>query len=170
MLSSKEAKEAIKRMPWPVTLIGAAHEGRYNVMTASWVSQVSFNPLMVMVSIAPERYTYELIQKSGEFVVSILAKDQAEVAHFCGSRSGKEVDKAGQLKLDTEPGKVVKVPLLRGCIANLECKVVATQEAGDHVIFIGEVVAGNVDRGDAVPLIMLNWKAGSFVPLEEQAG
>ncbi|HAA89932.1 MAG: Flavin reductase domain protein FMN-binding protein [Thermoanaerobacterales bacterium 50_218] len=164
-MSSKEAKEAIKRMPWPVTLIGAAHEGRYNVMTASWVSQVSFNPLMVMVSIAPERYTYELIQKSGEFVVSILAKEQVQVANFCGSRSGKETDKIEELKLKTQPGKVVKVPLLQDCIANLECKVVATQEAGDHVIFIGEVVAGSVVREDAIPLLMLNWKPGSFVPL-----
>ncbi|HAG07425.1 MAG: Flavin reductase domain protein FMN-binding protein [Clostridia bacterium 62_21] len=93
-----------------------------------------------MVSITPERYTYELIQRSGEFVVSILAEDQAEIANFCGSRSGRDVDKVSALGLKTRPGQAVKVPLLEDCLANVECRVAATHPAGDHVLFVGEVV------------------------------
>lgn len=161
-------KRALRLLPWPVTLIGACHEGKHNVMTASWVSQVSFRPPLVMVSIAPERYTCGLIQKSGEFVVSILAEDQAEIADFCGSRSGRDVDKIAALGLKTRPGQAVKVPVLEGCLANIECRVTATYPAGDHVLFVGEVVGGSVPRPDASPLVMLDWKPGKYSPLGER--
>ncbi len=159
-------KMAIRQLPWPVTLIGSFHEGRHNLMTASWVSQVSFKPLLVMVSIAPERFTYELVSASGEFVVSILASDQAEVAQFCGSRSGRDVDKVKELGLKTLPGEAVKVPLLDNCLANLECRVVAKHPAGDHVLFVGEVVGGGVRRPEAEPLVVRDWKWGRYVKAE----
>lgn len=158
------AKRALSFLPWPVTLIGTYHEGKHNVMTASWISQVSLNPPLVMVSIAPGRYTYELLEKSREFVVSILAADQGEVANFCGSRSGREVDKIEALKLRTRPGQAVKVPLLEGCVANLECRLVATYSAGDHVLCVGEVVGESVERADASPMVIVNWKQGKFMP------
>jgi flavin reductase (DIM6/NTAB) family NADH-FMN oxidoreductase RutF len=160
-----QGKRAVRLLPWPVTLIGAYHEGKHNVMTASWVSQVSFRPPLVMVSIAPERHTYGLIQKSGEFVVSILTADQAEVAQFCGSRSGRDVDKISALGLKTRSGQAVKVPVLEDCLANIECRVVATHPAGDHVLFVGEVVGGSAIRPDAPPLLMLDWKPGKFSPI-----
>lgn len=100
-----QGKRAVRLLPWPVTLIGACHQRKHNVMTASWVSQVSFRPPLVMVSITPERHTYGLVEKSREFVVSILAEDQAEVANFCGSRSGRNVDKVSVLGLRTGPGR-----------------------------------------------------------------
>ncbi|MDH7576544.1 MAG: flavin reductase family protein [Bacillota bacterium] len=159
-------KTALRQLPWPATLIGSCHEGRHNLMTASWVSQVSFKPLLVMVSIAPERFTYELVSASGEFVVSILAADQAEIAQFCGSRSGRDVDKVKALGLKTLPGKAVKVPLLADCLANLECRVAATHPAGDHAIFIGEVVGGEVQRPEAEPLVVRDWKWGRYVKAE----
>ncbi len=163
-----QGKRAIRLLPWPVTLIGACHEGKHNVMTASWVCQVSFRPLLVMLSIAPERYTYGLIEKSGEFVVSILTEDQAEVADFCGSRSGRNVDKISALGLKTRPGQAVKVPVLEDCLANIECRVVAAHPAGDHVLFVGEVVGGSVVRPDVSPLLMLDWKPGKFNPIAEK--
>jgi len=166
-----QAKQAVRLLPWPVTLVGAYHEGRHNVMTASWVSQVSFKPLMVKVSVAPERYTYELISKSGEFVISILTAEQVEVANFCGSRSGRDTDKVAAVGLRTRPGEAVKVPVLEDCLANMECRVVAAHPAGDHVLFVGEVVGGSVMQPGAVPLLMLNWKPGKFTAVEgEQKG
>lgn len=161
-------KRVFRLLPWPVTLIGACHEGKHNVMTASWVSQVSFRPPLVMVSIAPERYTYGLIEKSGEFVVSILAEDQAEIANFCGTHSGRDVDKVSALGIRTRPGKAVKVPILEDCLANIECRVAATYPAGDHVLFVGEVVGGSVTCPDAFPLLMLDWKPGKFNPIAEK--
>ena len=161
-------KRLLRLLPWPVTLIGACHQGKHNVMTASWVSQVSFRPLLIMVSIAPERYTYELIQKSGEFVASILAEDQAEIADFCGTHSGREVDKVSALGIRTRPGQAVKVPILADCLANIECRVTATYPAGDHVLFVGEVVGGSAARPDASPLLMLDWKPGKFTPIAEK--
>ncbi len=162
------SKDAVKLLPWPVVLIGAYHNGKHNAMTASWVSQVSFDPLLMMVSIAPERHTYDLIRESGEFVISVLTQDQAEVARFCGSRSGRDTDKIAALALKTIPGKKVKVPLIEDCLANIECRVTAAHPAGDHVIFIGEVVEGTVTQPGALPLLMLNWEPGAFAGIKDK--
>lgn len=157
-----EGKKALRLLPWPVTLIGTYHEGRHNLMTASWVMQVSFRPPLLMVSIAPERYTYELLTKNGEFVVSILAADQMEIANFCGTRSGRDTDKVKALGLKTKPATQVRVPLLEDCVANLECRLVSLHPAGDHVICVGEVVGGSVERGEASPLLLLDWQPGAL--------
>jgi len=158
-------KEALRHLPWPVTLIGTYQEGRHNLMTASWVSQVSFQPPLIMVSVAPERYTYQALIATREFAVSILAPDQAEIAQFCGERSGREVDKVKALNVKVVPPQEIKVPLLADCIANIECRVVAHHPAGDHVIFIGEVVASRVQRPEERPLLMKDWRWGVYQPL-----
>lgn len=155
-------KQALRLLPWPVTLIGTYAGGRHNLMTASWVSQVSFRPPLVMVSIAPERYTYELLTANGEFVVSILAADQQQLAEFCGSRSGRDVDKVKELGLKTAPAQKVKVPLLADCVANLACRVVSIHPAGDHVLFVGEVIEGNTPRPEAAPLVIKDWEYGHY--------
>ncbi|MGO0121878.1 flavin reductase family protein [Desulfothermobacter acidiphilus] len=155
-----EGKEALRLLPWPVTLIGTCHEGRHNLMTASWVMQVSFRPPLVMVALAPERYTYEILTRNGEFAISILAADQMEIANFCGTHSGREVDKVKALGLKTKAATQIQVPLLEDCVANLECCLVSLHPAGDHVICVGEVVEGSVELKEASPLILLNWQPG----------
>ncbi|MEW6770764.1 MAG: flavin reductase family protein [Bacillota bacterium] len=161
-------KDALKELPWPVTLIGSFHDGRHNLMTASWVSQVSFRPALVMVSVAPERYTHELITASREFVVSILTAEQVGVAQFCGTQSGRSVDKVQALGLQTAPGRTVKVPVLLDCLANIECRVVDTHPAGDHTLFIGEVIGGGVVKPGADPLVMRDWEWGRYLRMKDE--
>ncbi|HIE13173.1 MAG TPA: flavin reductase family protein [Desulfotomaculum sp.] len=155
--------KALGQLPWPVTLIGSFHDGRHNLMTASWVSQVSFSPPLVMVSIAPERYTHELIAATGEFVISILTAEQVEIARFCGSHSGRTTDKVKALGLKTAPGERGGVPVLTDCLANIECRVTTTYPAGDHTLFIGEVLGGSVMRPDADPLVIRDWEWGRYL-------
>lgn len=149
---------AVRSLVWPVCLVGARQNDKHNVMTVAWVTQISVDPLLVLISIAPSRYTHDLIAQSGEFVVSILSSEQKDISSFCGSCSGREVDKIAHLKLKTIPSEVVKVPLLAGCVANLECKVIAQYPAGDHTLFIGEVVAADIGREELQPLIMYRGK------------
>jgi flavin reductase (DIM6/NTAB) family NADH-FMN oxidoreductase RutF len=158
----RDALSAVRSLVWPVCLIGAKQNEKHNVMTAAWVTQVSADPLLVLVSIAPGRYTHDLIARTGEFVVSILGRGQENISSFCGSRSGRDVDKIAHLKLPTVPSEVVQVPRLAGCIANLECKVVAQYPAGDHTLFVGEVVAADVSKEEAAPLLMYRGKTGIF--------
>jgi len=152
---------AVRSLVWPVCLIGARQNDKHNVMTVAWVTQVSADPLLVLISIAPGRYSHDMIAQTGEFVVSILSSEQKNISSFCGSRSGREVDKIAHLELKTIPSRVVKVPLIAGCVANLECKVIARYPAGDHTLFIGEVVASDIEREELQPLIMYRGKAVS---------
>lgn len=154
--------EVIRHLTWPVVLVGAYKDGRHNVMTAAWVSQVSLDPTLIMVSVGPARFTHDMIAGTGEFVVSVLARDQEREGSFCGSKSGREVDKIAALGLKTRPAQKIGVPLVEGCIANLECRLVARYPAGDHTLFIGEVVASHVERPDAVPLLMYRGRWGGF--------
>ncbi|MBE3585000.1 MAG: flavin reductase family protein [Thermoanaerobacter sp.] len=153
---------AVRSLVWPVCLVGAMEDGRHNVMTAAWISQVSHNPLLVMVSIAPGRFTHDMIVRTGEFMISILSAEQQEVSSFCGSRSGRDVDKIAQLQLKTEPAKVIRVPRISGCVANLECRLVSRHTAGDHTLFIGEVVAADTAGAEKQPLVMYRGKTVKF--------
>ncbi|OAT86743.1 flavin reductase family protein [Desulfotomaculum copahuensis] len=157
-----EVKIAVNTLIWPVCLVGAKENDKHNVMTAAWVSQVSANPLLVMVSVAPGRYSHDMIVRTGEFMVSVLSAAQQEVSTFCGSRSGRDVDKIARLNLQTKPAEAISVPRLSGCVANLECKVTGQHTAGDHTLFIGEVVAADVAAADVQPLIMYRGKTVSM--------
>ena len=144
--------KALNVMPTALTLIGSSWQGRDNVMTAGWAVCCSVKPPLVSVYIYHKWLTRELISKSGEFVVSVLAGDQVAVSEICGTVSGREADKYAKAKLQTRRGEKVNVPLIEGCLANLECKVVAEYEVGDHTLFVGEIVAAH-DGGRRDPLV-----------------
>ena len=125
---------------------------RKNGMTAAWVSQVSFKPPLIMAAIAPARYTHGLIKSSGYFAINTLAQDQKELAKHFGFRSGRKVDKFDQIP-HTETGH--GSPILKDAIAYIECKLTNTFEAGDHTLFIGDVIEGEVLKPDKRPLLFV---------------
>lgn len=127
---------------------------KINGMTAAWVSQISLNPLMLMVSIAPARHTHNLIKESGFFVINALTEDQKDLARHFGFRSGRKVDKfEGLSYFDAPKGS----PVLEGALAYFECKSMDTFKAGDHTLFIGEVVTAKLLRDNKKPLIF-HWE------------
>ncbi len=132
--------------PGPVTLLTSQYRGKKNVMAAGWVAPVSSNPPMVMVAVFPGRYTHDMIQKSGQFVLNIPARPLAEKVKQAGDLSGADVDKFLQLGLTPYEGKQVSAPLIAECIGHLECGVVETTRAGDHTLFIAEIVAASAEE------------------------
>jgi flavin reductase (DIM6/NTAB) family NADH-FMN oxidoreductase RutF len=158
MRKESTAAAAIHRLVWPICLIGAKHRGKHNVMTIAWVTQVSVDPLLVVASISPTRYTHDMIVHSGEFMLSILTSEQKDISSFCGFRSGRDIDKIAHLRLKTVPASVIGVPRLADCLANLECKVVDRHLVGDHTLFVGEVVAADVAEQNLQPLLMCQGK------------
>ncbi len=125
-------------------------DDKVNGMTAAWVSQVSFKPLLVMVSIAPPRYSHDLIKGSGIFAINVLASDQTDLGKRFGYKSGRKVDKFAGLDYTTG---VTGAPLLPQAYAYLELKLVDTFPAGDHDLFVGEVVAAKILHPEARPLV-----------------
>jgi flavin reductase (DIM6/NTAB) family NADH-FMN oxidoreductase RutF len=121
-----------------------------NGMTAAWVSQVSLKPLLVMVSIAPPRYTHNLIKESGIFAINVLTSDQVELGKRFGYKSGRKVDKfAG---LDWFPA-ATGAPILPQAYAYLDLKLADMFPAGDHTLFVGEVVDAKILHPQARPLV-----------------
>lgn len=121
--------------------------GRANIITLSWSMPVSHDPQIVAVSIAPKRYSHRLIEETGEFVVNIPTMAIVRQVLYCGSISGRKRDKFRDTGLTPLPAKKVRAPLIKECIAHLECKLSQQIRAGDHTLFIGEVVAACVNEG-----------------------
>ncbi len=127
-------------MPAPTTLIVSKRpDGGYNVMTASWVMPLSRRPPLIAVAIAPRRYTYECITKSGEFTVCVLGPEMRDVAMFCGTVSGRDVDKISKLNLRLVNLTKVSTPGIEGSLAIIGCKLWKDYDGGDHRIVVGEV-------------------------------
>lgn len=132
--------------PKPVVLVASVStDGRPNIMTAAWTMPVSRSPPLVAVAISPRRYTFQLIRQTGEFTLNVATEELVKAAEYCGSVSGRTVDKASAAGLTLKPSRFVKPPIIEECAANLECRVVKEIEAGDHWIFVAEVLAARAD-------------------------
>ena len=132
--------------------------GKTNVITLAWHTPISRNPPLYGISIAPKRYSHELIQKTKEFVVNFAPYTLADKVDFCGTHSGRTTNKIEETKLTLLPAQKVKVPLIKECYVHLECKLVKTRTIGDHTLFIGEVVNILVDKDAFVDDLLDNKK------------
>ncbi|NTV12210.1 MAG: flavin reductase family protein [Zoogloea sp.] len=130
----------------PVTLVSSAHGDARNVMAASWTMPLDFEPPKVAVVIDRNSYTRALIEASGEFALNIPSRAQAHATLAVGSRSGHDGDKFAALGLGRFAAAEIGAPLVEGCLAWLECRVIpepANQQRYD--LFIAEVVAAWAD-------------------------
>ena len=136
--------------PLPVVLISCAdEEGRANVMTAAWCGTICSDPVMVSVSIRKNRFSHDIIKRTGEFVVNLTNEDLVAYTDYVGIYSGRKVDKfnlPGSLKVNKAEPSVVKAPGILESPLFLECKVKDIIELGSHDMFIGEVVSTSVDE------------------------
>ena len=140
-------KEVVNLISHGVYLIGVKDEEKINFMTAAWISQISSNPMTIMVAFQRNRYTAELIRKTGRFSVNSLLIGQMEMAKWCGFRSGRKHDKSKNIlyKL-TDRG----IPVLEDCAGYMECELKQEIEYGDHVLFIAEVSGGMVNSTEVM--------------------
>jgi flavin reductase (DIM6/NTAB) family NADH-FMN oxidoreductase RutF len=148
-------KRYSSQFPDPVVLVSVATANIKNAMTVGWASPVSFEPPILMVSIAPKRFTHDLILEAGEFGVSVLADDQKEISTLAGTLSGSKTDKLSYTQFQTFDALKIKAPLIGGCRAWFECKLVNHATIGDHTAFYGEVIETTVDESKS-PLILFN--------------
>lgn len=121
--------------------------GKANVITLAWSMPVSINPPIVAMSIAPKRYSHQLIEETKEFVVNIPTMDIVKETLFCGRRSGRTYDKFKETRLTLLPAKMVKPPIIKECVAHLECMLDQQITAGDHTLFIGRVLTAYANKG-----------------------
>jgi flavin reductase (DIM6/NTAB) family NADH-FMN oxidoreductase RutF len=135
------------------------HAGKTNTMTIAWgnIGFIWGKPIFT-VMVRPSRFTYQLIEHSDEFTVSIPLKDMQKALGICGSKSGRDIDKISAAELTLLPGQKVATPVIKGCGLHFECKILFKQEmnpthfdqehnakfyaSGDyHTFYFGEIIA-----------------------------
>lgn len=114
--------------------------GQTNPITIAWHSPISKNPPLYSISVAPSRYSHNLIEKSKEFVINFIPFSLVEKVHFCGSYSGRKIDKINQSGLTLDDSEKVKTKYIKECFAHFECKLHNMIVLGDHTLFVGEIV------------------------------
>jgi len=133
--------------PVPAVMLTCVdNEGKPNIITVAWAGTINTTPPMLSVSIKKERFSHDLIKETGEFVVNLTTEKLVRETDLCGVKSGRNVNKFELTGLTTEPGKIVKVPLIKESPINIECVVKQVLELGSHDMFISEVVGINVDE------------------------
>jgi flavin reductase (DIM6/NTAB) family NADH-FMN oxidoreductase RutF len=132
----------------PIAIITARYNGHVSGFIASWITQVSFVPPLVMVAMNPLHYTYELVTNSNAFAINILRADQAGLVDLFGKSSGRKVEKFAETLF--ELGNTGS-PILKDCLAFMDCSVKWSKEAGDHIVVVGSIVdAGIISDGDTL--------------------
>ena len=136
----------------PTVLVSAAHAGRRNLMAAAWAMPLDFEPPKVAVVLDKSTYTRALIEAAGHFALNLPTRAQAGLTHALGSSSGRELleregrDKFEAYGLTSFEGPATGLPLLEGCVAWLECRLLpepALQARYD--LFLAEVLAAQAD-------------------------
>lgn len=146
MLNEAALPLAYRVTPTGLYLISTAHEGKRNVQFAFRALGLSDEPPLVLIGIQQNNFSREMIQKSGEFVVNVCSENQLHAVNRSRDLSGRNVeDKFVALGLETVPAKHVKAPLVAGCHANIECRLVREVSLDGLFVFIGEALAAHID-------------------------
>ncbi|MCB2253139.1 flavin reductase family protein [Pseudomonas chlororaphis] len=136
----------------PTVLVSAAHGGQRNIMAAAWAMPLDFEPPKIAVVLDKATWTRQLLEASGTFVLNVPCAAQADIVQTVGSTSGLELsrekgrDKFELYGLPTFAGELIDAPLLDGCVAWLECRLLPEPLNHERYdLFLGEVIAAQAD-------------------------
>ena len=133
--------------PLPAVLVSCgATPDEYNLFTVAWTGTVCTNPPMCYISVRPERHSYEIIKRTGEFVINLTTKRLARATDWCGVRSGRDYDKFSQMGLTPTPAEIVTAPVVEESPVAIECRVKQIVPLGSHDMFLADVVNVLVDE------------------------
>lgn len=165
--------------PLPAVMVSCGSVAEeFNIITISWTGTICTDPAMCYISVRPERHSYNIIKRNGEYVINLTTKSLAYATDWCGVKSGKQFKKFPEMGLTPVAASIVKAPLIEESPVNIECIVREIKELGSHHMFISEIVAVNADEkyidhetglfrlNDAVPICYSHGKyyeAGSLI-------
>jgi len=132
--------------PVPAVMVSCQREGeKPNIITTAWCGTTGSTPAMLYVSIRPERYSYDIVKETREFVVNLVTKDLVFATDYCGVKSGRNVDKFKEMKLTPLPSQHIMAPGIEESPVNIESKVIDIIPLGTHDMFIAEVIGVTID-------------------------
>ena len=164
--------------PIPAVMVSCGDFEKSNIITVAWTGILNTNPAMVYISVRPERYSYNIIKESGEFVINLTTTNLAWATDWCGVKSGANVDKFKEMSLTKEKANFVKCPMIKESPVCVECKVKEIKELGSHHMFIAEVLAIHADdkyiddKGafDITKCDLISYANGKYFSLGKQVG
>lgn len=123
-MSKQRWKAGNMLYPLPAVMVSVTDgKGKDNIITVAWAGTVCTNPPMVSISVRPERFSYQMIRDTGEFVINLTTEELAFATDYCGVKSGKDVDKFRETGLTREKADIVKAPMIKESPVSIECKV-----------------------------------------------
>ena len=131
--------------PIPAVMVSCGDMEKSNIITVAWTGILCTNPAKVYISVRPERYSYNIIKESREFVINLTTEKLAYATDCCGVKSGKNVDKFKEMKLTKQKANFVKCPIIEESPVSIECRVTEIKTLGSHDMFIADVLGINAD-------------------------
>lgn len=132
--------------PIPAVMVSCGDMDKSNIITVAWTGILNTNPAKVYISVRPTRYSYDIIKKTGEFVINLTTKELAYATDWCGVKTGAKVDKFKEMKLTKQKCEFVSAPAIKESPVSIECKVTDIKELGSHHTFIADVLSIDADE------------------------
>ena len=132
--------------PLPAVLVSCGDDKEQNLFTVAWTGTVCTNPPMCYISVRPERHSYEIIKRTGEFVINLTTASLARATDWCGVRSGRDHNKFAEMGLTPISAAVVGAPAVEESPISIECRVMQIIPLGSHDMFLADVVNVLVDE------------------------
>ena len=165
--------------PIPAVMVSCQREGeKPNIITVAWAGNVCSSPAMLSISVRKERYSYDILKETGEFVVNLTNRKLAYATDWCGVRSGKDYDKFKEMHLTPLESRFVSAPGIAESPVNIECKVRNVLELGSHDMFVAEVMGvtvggkllDNKGKFDLRAADLISYSHGEYFTLGEKIG
>ena len=165
--------------PVPAVMVSCQRPGeKANIITLAWTGTICSDPAMLSISVRPERYSYDIIKETGEFVVNLVTTELTRACDWCGVRSGREYDKFKEMKLTEFKSEFMDTPAIDESPVNIYCKVKKIEKLGTHHMFIAEVVGVTVDdkymdekgRFDLTATNLMAYSHGEYFALGKKLG
>lgn len=131
--------------PVPVVMVSCGNE-QANIITIAWTGIINSDPPKTYISVRPERYSYNILKESREFVINLVTKNMTFAADYCGLKTGRTVDKFKMMNLTKEPANIVDSVMIKESPLTLECKITDIVPLGSHDMMIADIVAVNVEE------------------------
>ncbi len=140
-MEKQEWKPGNMLYPVPAVMVSCGREGeKPNIVTVAWAGTICSDPVMVSISVRPERYSYDMIKETGEFVINLTTRELTRATDWCGVKSGRDFDKWTETGLTREKGVKVSCPAIAESPLSIECRVKQIMSLGSHDMFIADVL------------------------------
>lgn len=139
--------------PLPAVMVSLGETAEeYNIITIAWTGTLCSDPPLCYISVRPERHSYEILQRTREFVINLTTRKLAFATDWCGVRSGRRYRKFEEMHLTPGPASQVRAPIIVEAPINIECRVFDIRRLGTHDMFMAEVVNVKADEQYIDPL------------------